>query len=696
MEKKVIEIDVNVQGANEGFDQLEKKSQSAKARLKELKKELLTLDEGSAEFQKLANEAGELQDRIGDLNNTVKNLGSDTAGLDAIMGGMQAVTGAMAVGQGAVGLFGGENEALEKSLMKVQSAMAMVQGVTAITTALQKDSALMTKLGTLYNFLFAGSASASATATTAQATATGGATIAMRIFNAVVKANPIGVLVTLILAGVAALTAFGSTSETSQEQVDSLTGAIERQNKAMDKSLASMQGRNAHELEMMKLKGATEEQIFNKKISNIEEEQDKREKIQVKRKESYERLAKELKKAQNDENWELAKTISDKIALEKDGIDKIKADRVKARQDKEVELATERNRIKNDALEDEKQKAKDLKDANDKAREERRKRAEERKNDLRKAQDIENSLIKNDVEKKIAIEQTRYNREIENFKGSARLKEALKKQHEDNLLAIETESLAKIKAVIDKAESDANAKKQADNEKQLAESKARAEYRRTERQALELENAELVSKDFITKEEAAKRLADFDEKARRDKLSAELHAYDLHMEATKGLLQGIADLTSAFAGKSRQAQEKAFKVQKGLNIAMALIDTYKGATSAFTGMITTVPGPVGIALGVVAAAGVVASGIANIKKISATKFDGGGASASGGAPTGVGGSIGGGGGTTAPNFTIAGASGVNQLNQSVQGQQPVKAYVVSAEVSTAQSLDRNAIKNATL
>ena len=57
---------------------------------------------------------------------------------------------------------------------------------------------------------------------------------------------------------------------------------------------------------------------------------------------------------------------------------------------------------------------------------------------------------------------------------------------------------------------------------------------------------------------------------------------------------------------------------------------------------------------------------------------------------------GGGGGTTAPNFTIAGASGVNQLNQSVQGQQPVKAYVVSAEVSTAQSLDRNAIKNATL
>ena len=163
MEKKVIEIDVNVQGANQGFEQLEQKTQSAKARLKELKNQLLQLDEGSEEFRKLSQEAGELQDRIGDLNNTVKNLGSDTAGLDAIMGGMQAVTGAFAVGQGALGLFGSENEELEKSLMKVQSAMAMVQGVTAITTALQKDSALMTKLGTLWNGLFAGSTAAAAT-----------------------------------------------------------------------------------------------------------------------------------------------------------------------------------------------------------------------------------------------------------------------------------------------------------------------------------------------------------------------------------------------------------------------------------------------------------------------------------------------------------------------------------------------------
>lgn len=95
-------------------------------------------------------------------------------------------------------------------------------------------------------------------------------------------------------------------------------------------------------------------------------------------------------------------------------------------------------------------------------------------------------------------------------------------------------------------------------------------------------------------------------------------------DATKAGLQGISDIVGAFAGKSISAQKKSFEAQKKLNIAMATIDTIKGAVSAFTGMTSTIPGPVGIALGAVAAAGVVASGVANVKKISSTRFEGGG------------------------------------------------------------------------
>lgn len=51
----------------------------------------------------------------------------------------------------------------------------------------------------------------------------------------------------------------------------------------------------------------------------------------------------------------------------------------------------------------------------------------------------------------------------------------------------------------------------------------------------------------------------------------------------------------------------------------------------------------------------------------------------------------------APTFNVVGASGVNQLAQAVgQNQEPVKAYVVSSEVSSQQSLDRNKVMSASL
>ena len=82
------------------------------------------------------------------------------------------------------------------------------------------------------------------------------------------------------------------------------------------------------------------------------------------------------------------------------------------------------------------------------------------------------------------------------------------------------------------------------------------------------------------------------------------------------------------------------------------------------------------------------------KKIQSQKFDGGGASSGGSAPSissSLSGATGG-----APSFTLAGASGVNQLANTVQNEKPVKAYVVGNDVTTAQSLERNKIENATL
>jgi len=181
-------------------------------------------------------------------------------------------------------------------------------------------------------------------------------------------------------------------------------------------------------------------------------------------------------------------------------------------------------------------------------------------------------------------------------------------------------------------------------------------------------------------------LAKLDEDYKKAELQRAVDARNAKLDVVKSGLSAVSDLVGVFAGKSKKQQEKAFKVQKAINIANATIDTYKAATSAFA----YAPNPI---VGAVFAAIAVAAGIANIAKIAKTKFDAGGDGGSGGTVS----ADSGGGGTASvmtPQFNIVGNNPLNQL-ASLQTQ-PVRAYVVSGEVSTAQSMDRNRVQNATL
>ena len=86
----------------------------------------------------------------------------------------------------------------------------------------------------------------------------------------------------------------------------------------------------------------------------------------------------------------------------------------------------------------------------------------------------------------------------------------------------------------------------------------------------------------------------------------------------------------------------------------------------------------------------IAAGIKNIKAITAVQTPDGG----GGGGGNIANNFSGGSAAQAPSFNVVGNSGMNQLAQ-IQ-QTPMQAYVVSGEVTSAQALDRNRIKNATL
>ena len=159
-------------------------------------------------------------------------------------------------------------------------------------------------------------------------------------------------------------------------------------------------------------------------------------------------------------------------------------------------------------------------------------------------------------------------------------------------------------------------------------------------------------------------------------------AQDSKVQMANDSLSAISGLVTAFAGESEKSQRKAFKINKAISIAQAVINT-AGAIGA---AINPAVGGLGIPAGIPGAALAAATGIAQVATIAKTEFGGG--STGDVSPAGALSE------SQAPNFNVVGDSGVNQL--ATLQQQPTQAYVVSGEVTTAQALDRNRVQNATL
>ena len=105
--------------------------QSLRTELKNLRNQLASLDEGSAEFSKIAAKAGAVQDKIGDLKDTIAAFHPERK-FQAFTQGIQGVAGGFSAAQGAMALFGNESEDLQKTLLKVQGAMALSQGLNSL------------------------------------------------------------------------------------------------------------------------------------------------------------------------------------------------------------------------------------------------------------------------------------------------------------------------------------------------------------------------------------------------------------------------------------------------------------------------------------------------------------------------------------------------------------------------------------
>lgn len=684
MEKKVISLELETTG----FDQVEQQTKSLKAQLREAQSEVAQLSEKfgatSAEAVKAAKKAAELKDAIADAKDLTDSFNPDakfnslTRSIGGAMDGFSAF-------QGTLGLIGVESQDVEKMILKVQSAMALSQGLQGLLEA--KDS--FKQLGAVISQTTLGQKALTA----AQIVGTS----AMKVLNAVMKANPVFLIIGGITALIGAFKYFTSSTETAEKANEKLNLSLERQLQLTESLANESKRRNDKALELLQAQGASEEELHLKKLDNMAIEKYQRDNLINSELYAIKEKNKLYKKALKEENFEVAKTIADEIKAHQG---KYK-DLIIANKNYHDDVKIENTKFSNSEIEEQNKKNEEAiqksKDNNEKAKQYKKEAI-----DNIKALEAEYALYqKTEQEKEIFLVEEKYKKALEDAKKYGKDNSQLLLAQKNELNDIDAKY---IQLQIERAEKTAE-------ELKAIQEKANADYIQAQDDRFNLENEINLNEDEKKKialqqayekqieiagddegliKQATKKLQDDLTKIDEESIAKEKERKRNHIfqiaQMSSDALNLVATIAEDNAGKDLKRQKKAFELRKIANLAQATIDGTKAVLSTYA---DTPGGPIikGIAAGIAGA-----FSLAQIKKIASAKFEGG-------APSGGGGNSMSSGGATqtvtssAPSFQIVGNAGANPLAN--LGGNPIKAYVVSQEVTTSQELDRNHIKNAT-
>jgi len=610
-EKKVIELDVQ-----NNLGSLKSQLKQAQAEVQTLSDKFGATSQAAAEA---AKKAADLKDRIQDAKALTDAFNPDakftslTRSIGGALDGFQAF-------EGALGLIGVESEDLQKTLLKVQSAMAFSQGIQGALEA--KDSFI--QLGSVVKNTF------SAMTTASKAFLVGG--------------------IGLIIAAVGLIVAnydewFGASKKVAEQQK-----VIAEQAKEQRQNIAKESGEFATLISRLKNtnEGSKERADLIKKINgqygttlkNIKDEAKFQESLN-KELASYLEYQKAKYQLQKNEefivkNLEKQDLIQSKISKSTKDLPALIEAQKKAQKGLNETNAQDTNMVAFYA---------------------------EKVREAKAAVEAKNKEIKLEQDE-LAKAEKRFN-----AYGSAANNAAAKV---DKLTNSGTKYVEQTTEKVDKVEE--NEKKTIDL---FTEGIDKLELLEKEKTKIvvggEKERADGIKKELAGVEELRVRMWHREKELNALKKAQALEALD----ATANTLGKISELFG-----------KQTKAGKAAAVAEATIQMFLSAQKAYASTVgIPVVGPVLAPINAALAIGV---GLKNIKAITAVKVP----NDTGGAPPPNTNTGGGGSSVISPNFNVVGNSGLNQLSQLQQ--KPTKAYVVSGDMTTAQSLDRNRIENATL
>jgi hypothetical protein len=718
MAEQIIGLKVNVDGK-----QAQSSVGSIRKELKEANQELISAQQNFGEYSQqaiiAARKVAELRDRIGDAAETAA-LFDPGKKFQVFAGALNAVAGGFSAVQGALGLIGVESEAVEKQLLKVQSALALSQGLSVIADSVKDFQRLKAVLGeiSVVQKVNAASNRLAAATMTAFGVSVNTTAVSFRVLKTAIAATGIGLLVVAIGAAVEAFSTFESAATRAANAQKDFN---EQSKKIADEGLKAEQEFIDRQTKLLvsqvKARGGTAEEIAKIERDSLES-----------RKKSYQRYFDEVVGLDKQAALDVEKNIKDLNA----------------------ELRIQDNNAKAAQLERDKQQAKERADIAKQAAEEIKKATEDANkelSDIRK----ENTLLAIEDEQQRAVKSIEIDlksnlERINQLKVNEKIKQALRvelqkkadteiaelnQQRADDEAKAESEYQKKVAEV--RSEVQLNAIKDEDvrsieaiklkYEKQFAEITAQeteSGIKQTElrKALLERQAEEISDKDTEIKAVAAEKQIAYNQSLvdneqlsfdiRRQFITESLN--DLDYFFSQGLIkedeynkqkQGLTDARIKLIELEKQGQMSMLQayaevaggisqlvgqntaIGKALAIAQTTIDTYVSTSAMYA---QASKNPITIlnpAYPYIVAASSVIAGIARVKAIASVKvpFSGGGG---GGAPSVAAPNI----STSAPirpslpltqTITQLQSGSINQLQNA-----SVRAYVVESDITSGQ------------
>ena len=247
-----VKITTDAAGANETV-------KGYKAQLREATAELVNMSmkfgETSKEAANAAKKVAGLKDSIGDAKALADTFNPDKKFV-ALGGALQGAVGGFSALQGAMGLFGGENKKVEEALLKVQSAMALQQGISGVfgaidsfkllykdiikTTGGQKAYALATTLATSVQKMFG-----VAVVTTSNS---------FKVLKGAIIATGVGALVVAVGFLVDKIMAWANSASAAEKAQNKLAAATDKTNAAIGNQIKILQAQGGQEATIYTLK----------------------------------------------------------------------------------------------------------------------------------------------------------------------------------------------------------------------------------------------------------------------------------------------------------------------------------------------------------------------------------------------------------------------------------------------------------